>query len=169
MLDPSLYPRSHRRSPYAGCATAASIRTRRSRRSSTLETARRRMIPELEGAEARSRTPRATRSRAPSAGAGHRAGAGSQPRARPADQAARRCSSIRSSTSAPGACCMLPNLPHASVPVGNERGRQRRSAPPRRAARVRLRRRSRTGISGRRSASSTSSAAPRSPARASRC
>ena len=63
----------------------------------------------------------------------------------------------------------LPNLPHASVPVGQERRRQSGSAAPRRAARVRLRAQGRTGTSAPRSASSTSSAPRRSPARGSRC
>ena len=60
----------------------------------------------------------------------------------------------------------LPNLPHASVPVGHERRRQR-GGPPRTASRARsTSSRSRTGISAPRSASSTSSAATQDVGRA---
>ena len=63
----------------------------------------------------------------------------------------------------------LPNLPHATVPVGKTlRGQSRkRGATASRARSTSSRRR--TGISGPRSASSTSSAPPRSQARGSRC
>ena len=63
----------------------------------------------------------------------------------------------------------LPNLPHASVPVGSSAADNvevRRVGEPRDAS---ISRRSRIGISDRRSASSTSSAGPRLPARASPC
>jgi len=63
---------------------------------------------------------------------------------------------------------VIPNLPHASVPAGTSAADNKEcgASAPRAPSR---RRRSRTGISGRRSASSTSSAGRRSRARASPC
>ena len=52
------------------------------------------------------------------AGAGHRADAGSEPRAGAADQAARDSSSTAIEHQRTAAVLNLPNLPHASVPVG---------------------------------------------------
>ena len=123
-IRPSFATTSRRSAPAS--ATAVSIPTRRSRSSPRSRRRRRRLIPELEGSEAAAEHRRATRSRAPS-------GRASTPRRfrRPTARARSRSSSsafssTRSSTSATQALLTLPNLPHASVPVGQERRRQRR-------------------------------------------
>ena len=84
----------------------------------TLETARRRLIPELEGLKRQQNTSGDEIAQRQAAGPRHDADSGSQPRARAADQAARHSARRRSSTSATQALLVLPNLPHASVPVG---------------------------------------------------
>ena len=125
----------------------------------TLETARRRLIPELEGLKRQQNTSGDEIARAKRQGQDTRADSGGQPRARAADQAARHPARRRSSTSATQALLTLPNLPHASVPVGKSAADNVEVRRARRAARVRLRAAGALGSRARRSASSTSSAA----------
>ena len=152
------------------CAAAGSIPTRRSRRSPTLETARRRLIPEARRTEARSRTPRATRSRRPSGRALDTAPIQEANRAR-AQQIKQLGDPARgrSSISATQALLVLPNLPHASVPVGKSAADNvevRRHGEPRA---VRLRAAAALGSRRRARHHRLRARRRRLPARASRC
>ena len=154
-----LRPRSHRGRSAPACAIAASIPTRRSRRSRTLETARRRADSRSRRTEARAEhVGRRDRARQ-AAGAGHR-----PPFRKPTARAASRSSSSASQLDAIEHQRTQPLL-DAAEPAARERaGRQERRPTTSRCGASASRARStssrrRTGTSARRSASSTSSAA----------
>ena len=159
MLDPDLHPRSHRRTSVQACATAASIPTRRSKRSRRSRPRGAGMIPELEGLKrAAERVGRRDRARQ-AAGAGHGADPGgrtARARSRSSSSsvqldsiehqrdggAARRCRTCRTRA------CRSARARQTTSRCGVTASRARSTSSRRR-----------TGISDRRSASSTSSAA----------
>ena len=166
MLDPNFRPRKYRRGADAPWPIAASSVTAELQQLATLEAAPRALDPRRSRDSSASRTRRAIRSRAPSGRA--RTSRTCSKRAR---RAPRRSSSSRSSSIAPSAsarCCSrrCPNIPHRERP-GREELPPTTSWCARGANRGRsTSSRSRIGISDRSSASSTSSAQRRSPARA---
>ena len=118
MLDPTLRPRSHRGRSRPGCATAASIPDKALEEIATLETARRRLIPELEGLKRQQNTSGDEIARA------KRQGQDTAPiqeanraRAQQIKQLGIQLDSIEHQRERTR-CSTLPNLPHASVPVG---------------------------------------------------
>ena len=120
------------------CATAASIRTADLEQIATLEAHARRLIPEMEGLK-REQNAAGRRGRArEAAGARRVADLCRQQGARRSRSSSSRSSSTVEQQRA-SLLMTLPNLPHASVPVGKSAADNRRSAPARRAARVRLR------------------------------
>ena len=100
------------------CATAGSIADKALEEIATLETARRRLIPELEGLKRAAEHRRATRSRAPSGRARTRRHLRrpAAARAQQIKQLGVQLDSVEHQRDA--ALLTLPNLPHASVPVG---------------------------------------------------
>ena len=151
-------PRPHRGGARPGCATAASIPTRRSKRSPRSRRARRRLIPELEGLKRQQNTSGDEIARAKRQGQDttHIQEA-NRARAQQIKQLGVQLDSIEHQRDAGAADAAEPA---ARERAGRqERGRQRRSAAARRAARVRFRAAGALGSRARRSASSTSSAA----------
>ena len=134
----------------------------------TLETQRRRLLPEIEGLKREQNAAGDEVARAKRQGLdASKIQEASRARAQRIKQLSVELDSVELRRNR--GLLTIPNLPHASVPAGNEQRRQRRSATARHASRRSGSRRKRTGISVRRWASSTSSEAPRSPARGSRC
>ena len=158
MLDPALV-RDHLDDVRTGLQSRGlDVRPPTSSGSRDLEASRRRLIPRGRRLEARAE--RGRRGGRPSE---DDRGSIRRPSSPPTRRAASRSSSSRPSWSRSkrqrhALLMTLPNLPHASVPVGASADGQRRGPPLGHEPRRSTSSRSRTGISARRSASSTSSA-----------
>ena len=168
MLDP--HSSATTSSPCARLASRGLDVTDRARSSSPRSRAqRRRLIPQLEGAQARAEHRRATKWRGPSGRAST-----PSPSTKRARRATQKIKQLEIELEAVERQRTL-HARDAAQPAareragGQERRRQRRGAHVGRAASVRLRAEGALGPRARSSASSTSSAPPRSPARASRC
>ena len=150
------------------CATAGSTPTRRSRRSPRSKPTRRRLIPELEGLKRQQNTSGDEIARA------KRQGLDTAPiqeanraRAQQIKQLGVQLDSIEHQRTQ--ALLTLPNLPHASVPVGKSAADNVEVRRARRAARVRLRAEAALGSRPRARHPRLRARRRRSPARASRC
>ena len=167
MLDPA-YVREHMEDVRAGLRNRGLQPDAELEQLATLEAHRRRLIPELEGLKREQNAAGDEIARAKRQGLDAAPiFAANKARAQQIRQLEIQVDNVEQQRSA--LLMTLPNLPHASVPIGAIGCGERGSAPRGYAARVRFRSAGRTGSSDPRSASSISSARRRCRGRASRC